>query len=224
MKLLSPKLSDLQLNRAEIFRNLGYGDSLPDEQITEMIEYIILHATKICRPNAGYIIQEGKLIDQKFLEINEVSITIGPVISRYFQHATQFACFVATAGIEFDSYLQQLRAEGDIVNEFLADAIGSEIAEATVRFVSARIAEDADSLGLTATRYYSPGYCSWHVREQEKFFSLFPNNPCDIILNDSNLMFPVKSVSGVVGLGNNIEITPHSCDICGLKTCYKRKN
>jgi len=38
------------------------------------------------------------------------------------------------------------------------------------------------------------------------------------------LMHPVKSVSGIVGLGAEIIQLPYACDICGLKTCYKRKD
>jgi hypothetical protein len=223
MKTYTLTFADLKLNREEIFLNLGYGGQTPDEQITELIEQIIIHANTICFPRAGYSMYMGKLIDKDFIEINNVPMKIGRVISKYFDLATHFATFVATAGIEFDSYLHGLRVEGDMLNEFLADAVGSEIAEATVRYVTQRIDEQAAEMGFFATHPYSPGYCSWHVREQQSLFSILPNEPCGIKLNDSSLMFPVKSVSGVIGLGTNIKETPYACEICGLQTCYKRK-
>ena len=223
MKTHTLTFADLELKREEIFLNLGYGGQTPDEQITELIEQIIVHANTICFPRAGYRIYPGKIIDKDFLEINNVQIKIGRVIAKYFGPATHFATFVATAGVEFDSYLHRLRAEGDMLNEFLADAVGSEIAEATVRYVSERIGEQAVEMGLFATHPYSPGYCSWHVREQHSLFSLLPDEPCGIKLNDSSLMFPIKSVSGVIGLVAQIKETPHACEICGLQTCYKRK-
>jgi len=223
MKTYIFTFADLKLNREEIFLNLGYGGQTPDEQITELIEQIIIHANTICFPRAGYNIYTGKLIDKDFIEINNVPMKIGRVIAKYFGLATHFATFVATAGIEFDSYLQGLRVEGDMLNEFLADAVGSEIAEATVRYITERIGEHAIKMGFFTTHPYSPGYCSWHVREQHTLFSLLPNEPCGIKLNDSSLMFPVKSVSGVIGLGIKIKKTPHNCEICELQTCFKRK-
>ena len=223
MKIYTLTFADLKLNREEIFLNLGYGGQTPDEQITELIEQIIIHANTICFPRAGYSLYTGKLIDKDFIEINNVSMKIGRVIAKYFGLATHFATFVATAGVEFDIYLQGLRVKGDMLNEFLADAVGSEIAESTVRYVTDRIGEHAAEMGFSATHPYSPGYCSWHVREQQSLFSLLPDDPCGIKLNDSSLMFPVKSVSGVIGLGIEIKETPHVCDICGLQTCYKRK-
>jgi len=36
-------------------------------------------------------------------------------------------------------------------------------------------------------------------------------------------MHPVKSVSGIIGLGKELEITPHGCEICGMVSCFKRK-
>jgi hypothetical protein len=223
MESITLNLTDLQINRADIYLNLGYGGQNPDEQIMEMIEQIIVEATHICHPKIGYIINNGSISNKDFLQINETSIKIGRVIARYYADASHFAVFVATAGLEFDKYLHQLRLDGDIVNEFLADAVGSEIAEATVRYVYTIIAEKAKELDLFTTQSYSPGYCSWHVREQQALFSLLPPNPCDIVLNESSLMFPVKSVSGIIGLGTEIKVTPYACDICGLKTCYKRK-
>ena len=125
--------------------------------------------------------------------------------------------------MEFDDYCNRLKAEGDIVSEFIAYSIGTEIAEAAVRFVSEKISVEATSMKMGYTHSYSPGYCSWHVREQENLFRVMPEKPCGITLNESNLMFPEKSVSGIIGLGTNVQLTAHSCEICGMITCYKRK-
>ena len=36
-------------------------------------------------------------------------------------------------------------------------------------------------------------------------------------------MLPVKSVSGVIGLGDEVENKPYGCAICMNKNCYKRR-
>lgn len=223
MNTFKLNLSDLQLNREEIFLNLGYKGQSPDVQILEMIQQIIETAKDFCHPEAGYHIFPGQLTSKNTLEINQIPIIVGSTIAKFFVPATHFAIFVATTGIEFDKYMKQLRATGDILIEFLADALGSEIVEATLRYVTDRINEDAKLLGFSTTPAYSPGHCTWQVNEQKTLFSLLPENPCSIILNASSLMSPIKSVSGVIGLGIKIKQKPYSCAICRLRNCHKRK-
>lgn len=216
-------LSDLAIDINEIYLNAGYGDTTPDEQISGMIKQLLDEISGFCRPTIGYTITEGKIPDNKLLIINNVPIRVGQVITKYLCGCNYFASFVVSAGIEFDKYINRFKANGDIVSEFLAYSIGTEIAEAAVRYVSGKIAEDAAAMNMGYTHSYSPGYCSWHVREQENLFKILPEKPCGINLNESNLMFPEKSVSGIIGLGAGVIPTSNSCDICGLKSCYKRK-
>lgn len=223
MKEYTLKLSDLDIDKKEIYLNLGYGGKIPDVQFREMIDDMIEHIQSFCIPNAGYFIFSGIIPGKNYLEINNIRIKVGAIIAKYLHDATRFAVFVVTAGKEFDDYLETFKAEGDIVSEFLAYSIGTEIAEASVRFVTARITEEANKSGFKTTHSYSPGHCSWHVREQQQLFSLLPQKPCGIELNESSLMHPVKSISGIIGLGKEVASTPHGCDICGLKTCFKRK-
>jgi len=217
------QLSDLELDINEIYLNLGYGGSVPDAHFVEMVQAMIQDISEFCKPQIGYCINEISMPDNKFLEINQHFIKVGQVITKYLQGCTHVAAFVVTAGMEFDDYCNRLKTDGDIVSEFIAYSIGTEIAEAAVRFVSAKIAVVASALNMGYTHSYSPGYCSWHVREQENLFKIMPEKPCGITLNESNLMFPEKSVSGIIGLGANVQPTAHSCEICGMVTCFKRK-
>jgi hypothetical protein len=50
-----------------------------------------------------------------------------------------------------------------------------------------------------------------------------PDNYCGIKLNDSALMTPEKSVSGFIGIGENVKLLPYTCDFCDLKDCIYRK-
>jgi len=218
------QFAELELNKSDIYLNLGYGGTEPDEQISEMLESCINKAHEICHPLAAFRFCTGNLLDQSTLALNEVPMKIGRIIAGYLDKSSHFALFVATAGQEYDDYLHQLKASGDIVSEYIADAVGSEIAEAAVRYVTQKIEEEAAKQDFRITNSYSPGYCGWHVREQKHLFSLFPEKPCGIVLNDSCLMHPVKSVSGMVGMGTAVELTPYSCEICGLQSCYKRKD
>lgn len=219
----SPNFTELELQWEEIYRNLGYGGALPDRETELTLKSILAHAQQICKPKAQYSIFPLALQGTKLI-IAEVEMNTGKIIANYLSNSTKIAVFVATAGVEYDTYLHDIKASGDIYMEFLADAIGSEIAEATVRFVSAEVGRIAAEMNMHITLSYSPGYCGWHVREQPKLFSLLCAQNCGISLNDSCLMHPIKSVSGIIGLSTESDVkVPYSCDICGLKTCYKRK-
>lgn len=220
---LAPDFDAIELQMDEIYRNLGYGSAMPDEITLQTLYDIVELARKICRPSAQFAFYPLQINENKLL-IGDVEMNTGKIISSYLTKSTEMAVFVATAGIEFDDYLHEIKKEGDIYMEFLADAVGSEIAEATVRHVSAEVQKLASAKSMYTTLSYSPGYCGWHVREQPKVFSLLKPDTCGITLNDSCLMHPVKSVSGIIGLSTFPELqVPYSCEICGLQTCYKRK-
>lgn len=216
-------LSDLELRREEIYLNAGYGGQTPDPDIAEKIEKILTHAAGLCRPRIGYGIFPGSVEDIRYLSINGVKMKVGSRLAGYYAKAALYAVFVVTAGEEFDSYLHQLRESGEMLDEFLADAIGSEIAEATVRFLEEEIRHKASADGMCITPVYSPGYNGWNVEEQKQLFSLLKEGVCGVSLTESSLMYPVKSVSGVIGIGADVEASPVACAICGLQSCFKRK-
>jgi hypothetical protein len=214
--------NDLKLDKNEIYLNLGYGGVQPDPQIVEMIDEIYVKVAEIAKPKAIYTLLKGKVLSKSFIEIGIETFKVGPIITSYLANVSHFGVFIVTAGGEYDHYLKQLRENGDIVNEFLADAVGSEIAEATVRYVMKEIADEVEMLDFTITNPYSPGYCGWILKEQKKIFSLFSLDNFGVSLSESSLMSPIKSVSGIVGIGKDVLKLPYTCEICTMKNCYKR--
>jgi hypothetical protein len=77
---------------------------------------------------------------------------------------------------------------------------------------------------MKITNRYSPGYCDWNVGEQHKLFSFFPDNYCGIRLTPSALMDPVKSVSGIIGIGENVKRNDYTCRVCDMKDCIYRRS
>jgi hypothetical protein len=73
---------------------------------------------------------------------------------------------------------------------------------------------------------YSPGYCGWTVRGQKNLFERLGPEQMGVTLNDSCLMTPIKSVSGVLvaGPGEIHSIRPDFafCDECRTHACGAR--
>jgi len=80
----------------------------------------------------------------------------------------------------------------------------------------------AAARGKMITNRFSPGYCGWDVAEQHKLFGFFKDNFCGITLTESALMKPVKSVSGIIGIGRDVKYAPYQCHACEDKNCIYR--
>ena len=157
----------------------------------------------------------------------------GKIITNQLKGSEALCWFVATAGQEFEAFQHRLTQEGDMVRVYLANEIGSIIAEKTADRMEDLLQEQLTPKGLYRTNRYSPGYCGWKVNEQPILFELFrpkdsaqncnvPPTPCDIHLTDSCLMIPIKSVSGVIGIGHNVHRRDYTCNLCGLSASCKR--
>ncbi len=220
MKYQELEFRELTLSEEDIYLAMDYRGNTPDEYIRDLIAQVLQEAAALCIPRYQYRLLEVKAPSRSHLQIQNTVFSIGKVIASYLPGITQICMFVVTAGKEYEAYLHRLRTEGDIVKEFVADAIGSVIAEACVTRVTKELDEYRD---LKHSLPYSPGYCGWHISEQEKLFSFFPEKPCGITLSESFLMSPVKSVSGFIGLGKDLKPQPYRCEICNNIHCYKRK-
>lgn len=211
---------ELQVLDTDIYLAMGYKGQTPDPYILEVIDEVKREAAPLCHVQYMYQIVESRPQAGHTLCVQDQVFSLGKIISAYLTDTTHICLFVATAGVEFDNYLKRIKEGNDTVKEYVADSLGSVLAEACVNKVGTRIGQSGS---LRQTLPYSPGYCGWNINEQSKFFRLFPDKPCGITLNQSNLMLPVKSISGIIGLGENLIPQPYRCEICTNKNCYKRK-
>ena len=148
---------------------------------------------------------------------------MGRIIERQLQGAEAYALFICTSGTEFEAFQQRLKQEGDMVRVFIADALGSVIAEKCADQMERTLQENIDKLGWKHTNRFSPGYCGWHVAQQQVLFPLFDGHTCGVRLTDSSLMVPIKSVSGIIGVGQEVRKLDYTCGLCTFEKCYKRK-
>ena len=211
-------LSDLDIDMSEVFLSMGYKNIMPENEILLLVDEIYAEINNICKPQYIYIEYSGKTCDNVSIEIEGKKFRTGKTITQYLQGMEKCCVFATTTGKEYETYKKQLREQGEILEEFIADAMGSVIAEACVNNIAGELAENNN-----CTYPYSPGYCNWKLTEQALLFSLLPDAPCGITLTESCLMVPIKSTSGIIGIGKDIERKAYACNICENKNCYKRK-
>ncbi len=105
---------------------------------------------------------------------------------------------------------------------YVYDVLGSVTVEAAVDKMQGELEIKMQEKELKITNRYSPGYCGWPVNDQFKLFSFFPDNYCGITLSSSALMAPIKSVSGVIGIGPKVKKHPYTCQLCDAQNCIYR--
>ena len=217
--------ADLSLPLHEVYEQMGYGSAAPGGDVAAETLAVEGRIAAVARPRYCFFIAKGALdTGHDTLTVGATCLNVGRIISRQLRGSEAFAFFVATAGAEFEDYQMRLKDDDDMVRTFIADAFGSVMAERTADLMEQDLQNEISSRGWLHTNRFSPGYCGWHVSEQQRLFRLFGvERPCGVSLTESSLMLPIKSVSGVIGIGPKVRKLEYSCGLCDYKDCYKRR-
>ncbi|HEY3388872.1 MAG TPA: vitamin B12 dependent-methionine synthase activation domain-containing protein [Prolixibacteraceae bacterium] len=215
---------EMGINVGHVEEAMGYGGSQSPEPFPEMIAFALAQCEKLCDIQVSLLISNDFLVDKAGTIVLEgTKFNVGKKIAQQLKNADGGALFIGTAGAGIGEKSKKLMAEGDMIEGYILDVIGSVTIEAAIDKLQDSFEFESSLGGNKITNRYSPGYCGWALSEQKQFFELFPRNHCGITLSDSCLMDPVKSVSGVIGFGANVKKTAYECQMCELETCIYRK-
>jgi hypothetical protein len=216
---------DLKLTVSQIEKVLGYTDMKSEVHFSDLIEKALKAAGEVCTIKAEYRIFDNIIFNNidKTVSLNNITFNIKKIIYGQLKKSESAAIFLCTAGGEIGKMSRNAMKSGDLLEGYIYDVVGSEIAEATADLMQTELEKSLASAGLKMTNRFSPGYCSWDVSEQHKLFQLLPGTWCGIRLTSSALMEPEKSVSGIIGVGKNVTHLAYTCNICDMKDCIYRK-
>ncbi|SNR31133.1 Vitamin B12 dependent methionine synthase, activation domain [Lutibacter agarilyticus] len=215
--------ADIKLEKAEISAFMGLGE-IPDEPFGSMIDIAIELLSTNKNIEGGFVIKPVSEVSIKegTITIENETFTTGKMISSFLKNSEYAALFTCTAGFEVEKYSNQYKNEGDFVQSYVIDATGSLLVEGAMELIYEKLQQMATLNYLNLTNRYSPGYCEWKVVDQQKLFSFLPSKFCNVSLSESSLMSPVKSVSGIVGIGKNVKYLGYICDSCKSLGCVYR--
>ena len=222
-------MNRLDIPLKEVYSYMGYKDGVPDARTVRTTEYLLRESALFLRPQFKYLILDGSIdLDSNKLTLvgqgGPVTFDAGKIICRQLRGAQKFAVFVATVGPGYFQWTDAVKRRDDMFQAYAMDCVGSQIVESVADYMETVLQNEIEPAGFKRTNRFSPGYCGWHVSAQPALFSLFPEqNPCGIELTESCLMLPMKSVSGVIGIGPDVRYLPYTCGICDKKDCYKRR-
>jgi hypothetical protein len=215
----------LSLHEENILKMLGVPADKADSYVLGLIRELIQQCLEIATPLAGWsLFKEPRFIpDPGSMILAEKTFHLNRIVNAALGKSTEIAVFIGTCGKKVEALSKQLIKDGHLLEGLVADLIGSEIAEGIAEYIHKSIAHEMAERGVRVTNRYSPGYCNWPVSDQQQLFGLMGNNNCQVHLTKTSLMVPIKSVSGIIGVGKEVENAGYTCDICEVGYCIYRE-
>lgn len=215
-------IRDLDISMSDVEEIAHMGDDMPSYQA--FLDEELKQLEGVASVQGGYSIEDA-CVKGDYLLVGEVEFVTGKAVSHHYRNMNQAVVFICTAGEEISNRSKALTEQGELVEGYLLDVLGSVMVEKAMDIIQDALQNDMAEQGLKITNRYSPGYCDWNVNEQKELFSFFPEQFCKVSLSESCLMNPVKTVSGIIGIGENVKFHKHVCHACSSVNClYRNEN
>lgn len=216
-------------DRAEVLRGQGIpADAEVSERVSGIVEQALGLYGKLAEPSGIY----AEVSPSEFAAIYEgEGLNEHPApVEGIFPRADHLALFAVTLGEALSREIRDLFRENEPALGYMLDAVASERADTAAELAGreflASLLEEGRTGASTRALAYSPGYCGWHITGQRRLFDYLRPEEIGITLNDSCLMQPLKSVSGVFVAGpgeiHEFDDDFDFCDHCVTHQCRER--
>lgn len=218
--------NELTFDKNYLYSLLGFPDGILPEPFDQYVAQAFQKAEELCDIRGAFCwVDTIELVSNNgHLLVDGVEFGIGKAVARELRNSSSVALFICTAGEKLSRCSQELLTGEHPVLGYVLDVLGSMVVEAATDQLQEKIQQMAHLKGFLITNRYSPGYCKWSVADQHKLFSFFPHKCCGIKLTDSSLMHPIKSVSGIIGMGKEVKFRQYTCDLCHQADCSNRNH
>lgn len=202
-------------------------DNRPHQNVSSRLRKSIKKAVDEIRTNANFT----ALFGITSIDMNDGSMVISNQsfesrkLKSILTPCRKAIVFLTTLGDGIDRLIKQKMRKRPSYG-YILDAAASIAVESGTEKLMERIEDEFDGNSEITLRY-SPGYCDWALREQEKLFSILPHERIGVTLSKSFLMSPRKSISGIVGVcrKGSLKFRGNACLKCPKTDCpYRRES
>ncbi|MDI3311402.1 MAG: ASKHA domain-containing protein [Thermoanaerobacterium sp.] len=217
---------ELEIDEKSVIRYLGYKDSKPYKNLLDKVKNAIHDAYDLIEPvvcfdrvSFEYDDEDGTI---RFLSgdtINEKHI------AEMLKGAEYVIMAVATVKGGIENASSRLFKEGKYLDGMIYDAIGNAALDKLCENFYSDLANDASKEGFGVTEMIFPGDDKWDIASQKLIFKNLDASKIGVILDENNMMHPVKSLSFVLGIGKGVKssFSHHDCSKCDFFQCIYRK-
>lgn len=208
-----------EFNRREILRYAGGGKS--SYEVNQLMESCISEldgklAYRVCSCRFP-IKRENDALDLGFANVKSDGLT------RNLKGCDEIVLFAATIGIEIDRLIARYSRVSP-AKALMFQAIGAERIESLCDTFNDELSQKERASGRYTRPRFSPGYGDLPLELQRRIFDVLDcPRKIGLSLNDSFLMSPSKSVTAIIGIGDDCEERQGSkCGRCDNKSCSFR--
>ena len=185
---------------------MGYRKtSLPDEQISALIDECINELFGVISPQAVYDFFELETVLPQTISFADVKI-VSVDLARNLHDCKKVALLAATIGPQVDAVIRRcqtlnpakasvMQAAGAMYIEKFVDLVNDEIKKA--------VCDSTAGKNVVCKPRFSPGFGDVSLEVQKDFFRLLPCARIGLTLMDSLIMSPEKSVTAFIGSGHS---------------------
>ena len=225
-KIFNFTFKELGISKEEVVRVIHGGEEDESHQFyIDILEQEILRLNDYSGIQGGYIETDDIAFDadHKTVKVLSHEFKVGNIVFNELKRSAKIIVFTCTAGKPICDCVKE-EYKTDVLKGFLIESLANVVVETAMDKIQDKMREEYQMKNLLISNRFSPGYCSWNVVEQHKLFDLLPKDFCGVTLTESALMQPIKSISGFIGVGENIKYNQYKCRFCTQKQCiYKRK-
>lgn len=206
------------LNIAKV---MGYPEEDVPEPFAGLIASATAHAISLLEPKGFIHIMDAPVFNKQdySMEVQKHQFALQNVVYSMVKRSSAVAFFICTIGSELPEVIAGQSADGDLLSAYVYDILGTLAVEAAMDVFQARFKAEMNGHQLNITNRYSPGYCNWDIKEQEYLFQVISDDFTGVQLSSSCLMQPVKSISGIIGIGENVKFNRYTCSRCDQQDC-----
>lgn len=200
----------------------------PEERISQMAR----DALSLCREKSAPVGLLLGVTREEFGAVlegeggNAVDVPVGPI----YRASGDLVLFAVTLGEFISREISRRFQQNDFAFASMLDAAASECTEMAAQALEESCRRNLAASGRSGRDQgilrFSPGYCGWHISGQKKLFSMLQPGEIGITLNESFLMQPIKSITGVIVSGRKsifeFEDLFSFCRDCATHTCRER--
>lgn len=142
---------------------------------------------------------------------------LGTAIATHLDGCDEVVLFGVTAGKALDREIEKKRLT-NLAEAYYLDLCGAVAAEKLAESAEAEIRKEAQARGKKCTARFSCGYGDFPLSQQRQFIELLKlDKLLGIRLTSGDMMVPTKSVTAVVGVGENAKYVQERCLACPKK-------
>lgn len=211
---------DLEVHVDDILRSQGADPDVlraRSPRVVEAAERALTAGLPMIEPViACRTLKVRKITHEKVVLDDETYLT-GKLVTNQLAGAKEAVVMVGTLGRALESYAAAvLPVDGPL--GMALDGLGTAAIDILVKAACAYFAEKAEARGYETTIPLSPGMEGWDFAAgQKQIFQLVDPTEAGIYLTEGGMMVPQKSLTAVIGIGEDVSTGGRACDYCAIR-------